>query len=139
MDKILIDTDVLIDFLGERQPFVQAAKKIFSVFHHGKTKGYVTPVIIANAYYVLRPIHGDQKTREKLEKLLTFIDVLPMDKNTVIQAIRSSFSDFEDALQNQAAKNNGADTIITRNVKDYRKSKLAVMEPETFLKIFLNR
>ena len=139
MKKILIDTDVLIDFLGERQPFVQAAKKIFSLFHHGKTKGYVTPVIIANAYYLLRPMHGDRKTREKIEKLLTVIDILSMDKDTVIHAIHSSFSDFEDALQNQAAENSGADTIITRNVKDYRKSKLAVMEPERFLKIFLSR
>ncbi len=76
---------------------------------------------------------------DKLKQLLTILDVLPMDRNIVVSALNSGFSDFEDALQNFAAfKNGGITAIITRNVGDFKKSEIGVMTPESFLKMVMS-
>lgn len=138
-EKVLIDSDVILDIFLRREPFFKKSAEILSICHERKIKGFITPLIVANVYYILKKSAGSEKAILEIAKLSNVLDTFPMDGDTIQGAIRSGFGDFEDALQNQAAENSGADTIITRNLKDYRKSKLAVMEPESFLKIFLNR
>lgn len=106
MEKILIDTDVILDFFFDRKPFSDDSSQILSLCELNKIQGYVTPVIISNIYYLLRQTAKHEKVIEKLQQLLTFVDVLVMDKNIIIQALNSTFKDFEDALQNYAAENN---------------------------------
>jgi predicted nucleic acid-binding protein len=135
MDNILIDTDVILDFFFDREPFSENAAKIFSLCESNKVKGFVTPVICSNTYYLLRQTARHEKVIEKLRQLMTFMDVLLMDRDIVIQALSSGFKDFEDALQNFAAIKSGQiDVIITRNVKDYIKSSIGVLTPESYLK-----
>jgi len=135
MNSILIDSDILLDFFLQREPFVNEAAEILSCCESGKAKGFVTGLIIANTYYLLRK-HFNQKTiLDDFKNLLTFLDVLVIDKNVVLQSIDSDFGDFEDALQNYSAEKYGSiSTIITRNVKDYKKSRLSIITPEMFLK-----
>lgn len=140
MDKVLIDTDVILDFFFDRKPFSENAAQVLSLCESGKIKGFVTPVICSNIYYILRQTAGHNKVVEKLSLLLNFTGVLAMDKNTVLQALGSGFNDFEDALQNFAAIKSGfIDVIITRNVKDYVKSDIGVMLPENYLKAMIDR
>ena len=139
MDKILIDTDVILDFFFDRFPFSENAAQIFSLCESDKIQGFITPVICSNTYYLLRQTAKHEKVIEKLNQLMTIMEVLPMDKDIVIQALRSGFRDFEDALQSFAALNSGViDVILTRNVKDYSKSEIGVLTPESFLKIVLS-
>ena len=136
MEKILIDTDVILDFFFDRKPFSEDACQILSLCELHKIQGFVTPVIISNLYYLLRQTAKHEKVIENLQQLLTFIDVLVMDKNIVIQSLNSSFKDFEDALQNYSAENNSEiKIIITRNIKDYKSSNLGILTPENFLKL----
>lgn len=136
MEKILIDTDVILDFFFDRKPFSDDACQILSLCELNKIQGFVTPVIISNIYYLLRQTAKHEKVIEKLQQLLTFVDVLIMDKNTIIQALNSTFKDFEDALQNYAAENNlEIKLIITRNIKDFKNSNLGVLTPENYLKL----
>jgi len=136
MEKILIDTDVILDFFFDRKPFSDEASQILSLCELNKIQGYVTPVIISNIYYLLRQTAKHEKVIENLKQLLTFIDVLIMDKNIIIQALNSPFKDFEDALQNYTAENNiDIKIIITRNIKDFKKSNLGVITPENYLKL----
>ena len=131
MDKILIDTDVVLDFFFDRQPFSEYAAKVFSLCELKQIQGYITPVICSNVYYLLRQTAKHEKVIEKLGQLLTITDVLLMDKNIIVQALRSNFKDFEDALQNFAAEETGyIDAILTRNTKDFKNSELGVMTPE---------
>ena len=96
-------------------------------------------MICSNTYYLLRQTAKHEKVIEKLNQLMTIMEVLPMNKDIVIQALRSGFRDFEDALQSFAALNSGViDVILTRNVKDYSKSEIGVLTPESFLKIVLS-
>lgn len=135
MNKALIDTDVILDFFFDREPFSEYAAQVFSLCESKKIKGFVTPVICSNAYYLLRRNAKHEKVIETLSQLLTIIDVLPMDKNVVNKALRSGFKDFEDALQNFAAIQSGfIDVILSRNVKDYAKSSIGVLTPEDYVK-----
>lgn len=136
MHKILVDTDVILDFFFDRQPFSENASKILSLCERKKTTGYVTPVIVSNAYYLLRQTAKHEKVIEKLGLLISFMEVLIVDKSTILMALNSEFKDFEDALQNYSAEQSKEiDVLVTRNIKDFRKSNLSVMTPDDYLKM----
>lgn len=135
MENILIDTDVILDLFFDRKPFSDNAAIILSYCESNKLKGFITPVICSNVYYLLRRTSKHEKVIERLSQLLTFIDVLQMDKEIVLEALNSKFKDFEDALQNFSAVKSGIiDAIITRNIKDFTNSKIGVLTPDNFLK-----
>jgi len=135
MDKILIDTDVILDFFFDRKPFSEDASTILSLCENGIIKGFVTPVMLSNAYYLLRKTASHQKVTDNLKMLMNILGISLINKTTVLDALNSDFKDFEDALQNYSAQNEkGISIIVTRNTKDYKKSRLAVMTPEDYLK-----
>jgi len=136
MTKILIDTDVLLDFLYERESFCEDSAKILNLCDLNKISGWITPVILSNIYYILRKLHSHNEVVVKLRELLKILNVLSMNKDTVLLALNSEFADFEDALQNYAAEYNGEiNFVVTRNIKDYKNSSLKVLTPNDFLSI----
>lgn len=136
MTRILIDTDIILDFFFDRQPFAENAAKILSLCESKEIKGFVTPVIISNVYYLLRQTATHLKVIEKLKQLVSITEILIIDKDAVLQALNSDFKDFEDALQNYSAElDKEIDVILTRNTKDFKNSLLAVMTPDNYIKI----
>jgi predicted nucleic acid-binding protein len=134
MDKILIDTDVILDFFFDRQPFSEFATTIISWSERKKIEGFITPVICSNVYYLLRQTAKHEKVVEKLGQLLTIVDVIQIDRQVIKSALQSDFKDFEDALQNFAAIQQGdINVILTRNIKDFKQSKIGVMTPENYI------
>jgi len=135
MDKVLIDTDVVLDFFFDRQPFAEYAAQLIGLCEANKIEGFLTPVIFSKTYYILRQTAPHNKVIDNLKQLLTITDVLLMDKEVVSNALNSDFKDFEDSLQNFAAMKYGKiDVIITRNIKDFKKSEIGVMTPESYIK-----
>jgi predicted nucleic acid-binding protein len=135
MDKILIDTDVLLDFFFDRKPFAEYSSKVLNLCAEKEVQGFTTPVIISNVYYLLRKTAKHAVIVEKLKQLLTIIDIVNMDKNAVLKALNSEFKDFEDALQNfSAIENRQIKIILTTNIKDFKSSELAILSPETYFK-----
>lgn len=135
MDNVLIDSDVILDFFFDREPFAEYATEVFTLCENDKIKGFTTPVIISNVYYLLVKFAKHEIVIEKLKQLLRIIDIAEINKEVILEALDSKFKDFEDAMQNYAAENsNSIDIILTRNVKDYKKSKLAVFSPEMYVK-----
>ncbi|MCX6228619.1 MAG: PIN domain-containing protein [Bacteroidia bacterium] len=135
MRKILLDTDVILDFLFDRTPFANSAAEILAMCESKEIKGYLTAVIISNLYYLLRQTATHGKVIEKLSKLISITEILVTDKKMVIRALKSEFKDFEDALQNYTAELDGhIDLIVTRNTKDFKQSKLPVMTPDHYLR-----
>ena len=135
MDRILIDTDIILDFFFDREPFSENASNILSLCESKEIIGFVTPVIVSNVYYLLRRTAKHEKVIEKLTLLISLLEVLIIDKRVIIEALSSDFKDFEDALQNYSAEQNDeVDIIITRNIKDYKNSRLSVMLPDNYLK-----
>ena len=136
MDKILLDTDVILDFFFDRAPFSDDSAQILSLCESHDIKGFITPVILSNTYYLLRQQAKHEKVIEKLKELVQILDVLSINKAVILESLNSTFKDFEDALQNFAAQSsNKIDVIVTRNIKDYKDSELVVMTPENYLKI----
>ena len=136
MTKILIDTDVILDFFFDREPFAENAAKIFSLCELKEVKGFITPVIISNVYYLLRQTAKHEKVIDKLKMLVSITEIVVIDKEVILRALNSNFKDFEDALQNYAAViDKEIDLILTRNTKDYKNSSLAVMTPDNYIKI----
>jgi predicted nucleic acid-binding protein len=138
MQRVLIDTDVILDFFFDRKPFSDHAAHILALCESNEITGYITSVIISNVYYLLRQTATHEKVVEKLVKLTSIIEVLTTDKTVIVKALNSGFKDFEDALQNFSAELSGEiDLIITRNIKDYKNSSLGVLTPENYLKTFI--
>jgi len=132
---MLLDTDVLLDFFFDREPFSDDIAKVLNLCKEKVIEGYSTPVIIANTYYLLRKTANHETVIDKLNQLLNIIDIVSMDRKVVVKALNSNFKDFEDALQNfSAVENKKIKIILTRNVKDFKNSELAVLTPETFVK-----
>jgi len=135
MQKILIDTDVILDFFFDRKPFSDNAAQILALCESKEIKGYITSVIISNIYYLLRQTATHEKVVEKLIQLISITEVLTTDKEIINKTLNSKFKDFEDALQNFSAELSGeVDLIITRNTKDFKNSSLGIMTPENYLK-----
>ena len=135
MDRVLIDTDIILDFFFDREPFSENASTILSLCESKEIIGFVTPVIISNVHYLLRQTAKHEKVIEKLTLLISLLEVLIIDKKIIIEALSSDFKDFEDALQNYSAEQNDEiDIVITRNIKDYKNSRLSVMLPDDYLK-----
>ncbi|HMW95599.1 MAG TPA: PIN domain-containing protein, partial [Chitinophagales bacterium] len=131
MDKVLIDTDVILDFLFDRKPFSDDASRILSLCESKQIQGFVTAIILSNIYYLLKKTAKHEKVIESLKALMNILDIVTTDKTTVLNALNSEFKDFEDALQNfSAEKNKEIKIIITRNIKDYKSSNLSIMQPE---------
>ena len=137
MTKILLDTDVILDFFFDRRPYSEDTAVILSLCESLKIKGYVTPVIISNLYYLLKKTASHEQVITQLRLLMSITDILVIDKAIILQAMNSSFKDFEDALQNYSAESaKTIDIIVTRNVKDYKESALSVQTPDAFVNQF---
>jgi predicted nucleic acid-binding protein len=137
MKRVLIDTDVILDFFFDRQPFSDDAATVLSYCENKTIQGFITPVIISNIYYLLKRTASHEKVVEKLEQLLTIIDILAMDGTIVRLALKSGFRNFEDSMQHFTAVTDGTiDAIITRRIKDYSRSEIGIMTPDDFIKTF---
>ena len=135
MTRILLDTDVILDFFFDKEPFSENAAKILSLCESNRIEAYITPVIISNVYYLLRKTAPHTQVLTQLRLLMSIVNILVVNKETILQAMNSPFKDFEDALQNYSAESDKTiDIIVTRNVKDYKASALSVQTPDTFLK-----
>lgn len=133
MDKLFIDTDVVLDFLLERKPFSDAASALFTLGDSGIIQLYTSGLVYSNCYYLLRKFFSHQSVMVKLKSLASFVKFVSVDQFAVQEALNSSFNDFEDALQNAAASRSGIIKLITRNSKGYKQSTLSVMTAEEYL------
>lgn len=131
---ILVDTNVIIDFLLTREPFCADASEIMRKCAAGELKGYVAFHSISNLWYILRKVPED-KRREWLISMCGFLSVAGASHEEVVRAIgMKEFRDFEDCLQDRCAKDVGAEYIVTRNVDDFSGSEIRAVLPAEFLK-----
>ena len=134
MDKFFVDSDIILDLLSGRQPHYNAAAELFSLADEGTIRIFVSSLSFSNVNYILsRQYHGDQ-ARKKLLKFKTLVSILSVNEKTIELALASEFKDFEDAIQYYTAIENDITTLLTRNLKDFRKADISVLTAEQFLK-----
>ena len=88
-------------------------------------------------YYITRKAKSKQIALDFIGDLLQFIEIASVDKRVIIQALHSDMPDFEDAVQEGSAKNEGINVIVTRNEVDFKNSDLEIYSPESFLRASL--
>lgn len=136
MKKIFLDTNIILDFLGEREGFYEASAKIMTLADKKKIQVYTSPSSISNVFYVLAKYENPKIALEKIRKFKLLCSMSVMDEEVVEKAIHSDFKDFEDAMQYFSALASNCDIIITRNEKDFKNALIPVMNAEEFLQIF---
>lgn len=131
--RIFLDTNVMLDFLGERIPFYDSMARVISYLETKKFMILVSPISYATVSYFLSKSEGNKIAVEKLRKFKVISDVCIIDGKTIDKGLSSDFSDFEEALQFYNALESNSDIILTRNAKDFKKSTIPVMSPDEFL------
>ena len=134
--KVFIDTDIILDVALAREPFFSSSKTILAMAENNIIIGNISSNCVANIYYILRKSGGDNKARKFILNIVKYITVIAIDHPNVLEALKSKFSDFEDALQHSSAVENRCEYIITRNIEDYKSSKIKVLLPEEFIVMF---
>lgn len=133
MERIFIDTNIVIDLLAKRDPFYRAAQGLFTIGDHKEVELYISALTFANAYYSILRHHKEVNAKKYLSKFKILVSILSIDDKCIELALASDFEDFEDGLQYFVALENQADVIISRNKKDFKSSRIPVMTAEEFL------
>jgi len=133
MEGIFVDTDICIDLLSGRKPFNAVAERLFSLSDLGEITLCVSSLSFSHIDYILKSQYKRSDSRFILAKFKTLVSILEVNDKIIDLAIASDFDDFEDAIQYNTALENNLKIILTRNLKDYKKAIIQVMNPETFL------
>ena len=133
VEKLLIDTNVIIDLLAKRERFYKDAQDLFTLADKKNILLFVSSLTLANTHYVLSKYQNANEARKTLIRFKVLVEVLPLGDKIIDLALVSNFNDFEDAIQYHSALENKLDMIITRNKKDFKNSEIPVFTVKEYL------
>jgi predicted nucleic acid-binding protein len=134
--KILVDTNVLMDYIANREPYAEQADKIMDLCISKEVDGCIAAHTVTNLFFILRKDLSETERRATLTDLCHVFTVVGIDAGKLLSALENNqFSDLEDCLQSECADEFEADYIITRNMGDFKHSKIKPIEPENFLRL----
>ncbi len=133
MRRIFLDTNVILDLLGERHPFFDSIAKVATLADQKKLILIVSPLSFTTIDYVLNKFETSESVLNKLRKFKIICEISEVNEETIEKALNSDFKDFEDAVQYFTALQSNCSIIITRNAKDFKKSTIPIMTAEEFL------
>ena len=131
--KVFIDSDVILDFLLNREPFIDEITEIMERSLENKLSLCTSAITVMNLNYIIGRIENKRNAKLKTKKILKLITVESVGQAAIDKSINSKFRDFEDGVQNFCAEEANHKIIITRNTKDYKESNLAILTPREFL------
>jgi predicted nucleic acid-binding protein len=131
--KTLFDTNVILDVLLDREPFSNNASLLLSKVEQSEIIGFICATTITTIHYLATKALGPQAASKHIQTLLSLFVIAPVNRVVLENAAASNFSDFEDAVLHEAACHAGAKYIVTRNIDDFKNSKLPVFDPKEFI------
>jgi len=131
--KILLDTNIVLDLLLEREPFCNEAKDIFTMIELDKINGFLCATTITTIYYLINRNVDKTKADEIIDKLLQLFNIADVNKNVLIKSLKNNGKDFEDSVIYTSAEYFNIDVIITRDKKGFKQSNIKVLKPNDFL------
>jgi predicted nucleic acid-binding protein len=131
--NVFFDTNVLMDVLLERHPFVDNSRQVWFLAERGKVVGVASALSFPNIYYVLRKALGAETALSTMRLLRDTLTTVPLDEQILNQAMDAKFADFEDSIQYFSARRADAECLLTRNANHFPASGLRVLSPEEFL------
>jgi len=133
--RILLDTNIILDIALGREPHFTDSASVFKKIDNKSIFGFVTATTITDIYYIAKREKGHQITLDFISSLIEIVDVVGIDRQVIIESLKSQLIDFEDAIQSVSSRLNNIDYIITRNQKDFTKSETKALIPKEFLEI----
>ncbi len=128
-----MDTDVLLDVIGRREPHWRAASRVWTLAESGHLDGCISAISYNNIYYIVRRWGGRDRAKKALCLLRDVFATVDLTQKVLMQAMDAGLPDFEDAIQYFSAVHAGADFIITRNAEDFPRTGPTVMAPAEWL------
>jgi len=133
---LLIDTNIVLDWLLERQPFAGNAERIMEYCISGNLRGYLAGHSLLNIFYITRKEKSVKERKEILLMLCDCFEIIDIDSEMIVTALQNeNWQDLEDGLQMQSAVQEKLDYIITRDINDFAHSTIKVLSPQDFLKM----
>ena len=133
--KIFFDTNVILDVLLDREPFVEDAFHLLAKVERSEVTGVICATTVTTIYYLVSKSLGTKEATRHIKTLLSIFEIAPVNRAVLEEAIDSRFSDFEDAVLHASALTLGADCIVTRDFSGFKKSKIPVYTPNELLSI----
>ena len=131
--RALVDTNIVMDVLLARRPFVDSASRVFSLVEQSKIEASLCATTVTTVDYLLTQSLSRDEARQALRGLLKLFEIAPVNRSVIEKALRSKIEDFEDAILEQATRLVGAEAIITRNTKDFHRSSIKALDPTELL------
>ncbi|MBN1943408.1 MAG: PIN domain-containing protein [Phycisphaerae bacterium] len=131
--RVLLDTNILLDVLGRREPYYEDAARIWTLAETGKIEAFASAISFTNIFYIVRKFRDLRAARQAVKWMRDVFHVAPCDDTILHQAIDANWRDLEDAVQYFSAWRIEASYIISRNTGDFTKSDTDVLRPEEFL------
>jgi predicted nucleic acid-binding protein len=131
--NVLFDTNVILDVLLEREPFVDAASKLFALVDNGRIKGLICATTVTTVFHIAAKDFGQRRARDQVHGLLGLFEVAPVDRDVLDGALDIDFTDYEDAVLHEAARAVGATAIVTRDRRDFANSAIPALDPRELL------
>lgn len=132
--RVLIDTNVILDVWLAREPFLKESAKLVSAAESGLITGIICPTTVTTLHYLVKKVKGDAKARSLIDSLLQICEMGSLRKKEIAVALESKMNDFEDAVIEAVALESKADVIATRNLADFKKSRVPAREPQKIKK-----
>lgn len=132
--RLFLDTNIMLDLLGERIPFYDSIAKIATLADKGQISMVVSALSYATVSHFLAKYENFGKARDKLRKFKIISEICDLNEQIVEKGLNSEFQDFEDSLHYFSALNSGCNVLITRNGKDFKDSNIPIMTADEFLK-----
>ena len=133
MDRVFIDTNVLVDWLTQRQPFAEHSTKIVELVERRLVTGVVNPLVLTNTYYVTATYLDKKTTHQLLADLTAIFEIVDVTKEHVLNAIKDQNADFEDEVHIQTMAENEVQIVVTRNKKDFNREFLRTFTPAEYV------
>ena len=130
--KLFLDTNVVIDVIAAREPFVADSSAVFSLCETGKAEGVISSLTLCTVSYILRKFVTPGTMRTKLREFRSVLTPVDLTVSLLDKALASTITDFEDAVQFYTAVYSEADYIITRNAKHFPSDNIPVLSPTDF-------
>lgn len=119
MIKVLIDTNIVLDLILDREPFVEDAIALFELIEASQVQGFIAATTITNIFYIIRKAQGKEEAFKAIYRIESGLGICAVDRDTINQALVSNIGDFEDAIQFSCAVLNQLDVIVTRDRSDF--------------------
>lgn len=136
--KAIIDTNIALDLMEKRDGFAEDAAKVFTICASGLAEGFFTPNSICDIHYILKKfMHDEKDVRQCLSSWLEIISLADIKPEDIRNALESDIPDYEEAVISSVAKRNNMDFIVTRNIRDFKKSSVPSVTPARFVEASL--